>query len=523
MRFKGRKVLAAFVAVLALCAVASASALAAPPEFTLKAGEKFPSAIEGAKASIPAGYESTSFSAACSTNKSKGEVTGTKEVSLTLEWTGCHDGTTSLNSEGSPAGDIAVAGTGSLVFIHEDESSVGILFTLKTTTIYAGSLEETLKGSVLIPITPVNKEIAAGSPSLELAIDQEKPGVPKYTRYENEKGEAEYAALRLEAGGEKAAADLYVGASSSATFDVSPSKALTVSTTSPPPAWLSSFGSEGKGNGQFSYPGEVAVASNGDVYVTDTGNDRVQEFGPEGKYIRQWGSAGTGNGQFNDPKGIAVATNGDVYVVDAENERVQEFSSEGKYIRQWGSVGSGNGQFGVKSVWGWEGPDGIAVAPNGDVYVTDEGNHRVEEFTSTGGYITQWGSFGHENGQFSYPHGIAVASNGDVYVADECNTDRIQEFTGEGTFIRTWGSTGSGNGQFNSPHGLAVNASGDLYLADEGNDRVQEFSPTGGYFTQWGTAGTGNGQFNRPTGVAVASNGDVYVVDKENDRIQKFE
>ncbi len=89
-------------------------------------------------------------------------------------------------------------------------------------------------------------------------------------------------------------------------------------------------------------------------------------------YITQWGSQGTGNGQFYDLWGIAADSSGDVYVADTLNSRIQEFSDSGTYITQWGSAGSGNGQF--------NGPDGIAVDGSGNVYVSDDGNTRIEKF-----------------------------------------------------------------------------------------------------------------------------------------------
>ena len=285
--------------------------------------------------------------------------------------------------------------------------------------------------------------------------------------------------------------------------------------------YATTFGSEGTGEKQFRLPEGVAVAPGGDVYVADTQNDRVEELSATGEFIRAWGSEGTGNGQFEHPDGVAVASSGDVYVLDSENERVQEFSAEGKYELQWGSVGSGNGQFGAKSVYGWVGPEGIAVAPNGNVYVIDRSHSRVQEFTSTGEYVTQWGSFGHENGQFWLPDGIAVAADGDVYVSDAGN-DSVQEFSSSGAFITKWGSSGSGDGQFNCPDGVTAGPNNDVYVADKCNDRVQEFSSTGAFIADQGSTGSGNGQFSNPSSVAAAPDGDVYVLDKDNARVEEF-
>jgi len=84
------------------------------------------------------------------------------------------------------------------------------------------------------------------------------------------------------------------------------------------------WGSFGTGNGQFKWPASVAVAPNGNVYVADFGNDRVQYFTPTGSFLGKWGSEGAGDGQFVNPRGIAVASNGNVFVAD-DNDRVQYF------------------------------------------------------------------------------------------------------------------------------------------------------------------------------------------------------
>ena len=182
-------------------------------------------------------------------------------------------------------------------------------------------------------------------------------------------------------------------------------------------------------------------------------------------------------------------------------------------MTSWGNRGSGNGQF--------TNPYCVAVGNSGNVYVVDTGNNRVQEFTSTGTYVTSWGSSGSGNGQFNYPFGVAVDDSGNVYVADVFN-NRIQEFTSTGTYVTSWGSSGSSNGQFNSMRGVAVDDSGNVYVADFGNNRIQKFTSTGTYVTQWGSSGSGNGQFTNPFGVAVDNSGNVYVSDSNNNRVEKF-
>ena len=143
-------------------------------------------------------------------------------------------------------------------------------------------------------------------------------------------------------------------------------------------------------------------------------NFRVQKFTSDGGYLTQWGSQGSGNGQFEYSYGIAIDNLDNVYVADESNFRIQKFTTAGAYVAQWGSEGSGNGQL--------EFPAGIAVDDFGNVYVADMGNDRIEEFTSTGAYVTQWGSLGAGPGQFDDPYAVAVDGPGNVlYVADAAN------------------------------------------------------------------------------------------------------
>jgi len=80
------------------------------------------------------------------------------------------------------------------------------------------------------------------------------------------------------------------------------------------------------GDGQFVDLYGVALASDGSVYVADSGNNRIQKFTSEGVFVSKWGTEGTGDGQFVDPHGVAVASDGSVYVTDWSNDRIQKFS-----------------------------------------------------------------------------------------------------------------------------------------------------------------------------------------------------
>jgi tripartite motif-containing protein 71 len=288
-----------------------------------------------------------------------------------------------------------------------------------------------------------------------------------------------------------------------------------------PPTYITQWGSQGSGDGQFLYPVGIAVDASGNVYVADSNNNRIEKFTSSGAFITKWGVRGAGNGQFYIPTGVAVGDSGNVYVADSYNMRIQKFTSSGTYLSQWGKVGnsgsSGDGEFSLAT--------GVATDKNGNVYVADRYNYRIQVFTGSGAFIRKWGSYGDGNGQFNDPFGVAVDANGNVYVADQEYNHRIQVFTNSGTYLTQWGTPGTGNGQFNeanSPTGVAVDGAGRVYVADFANNRIQVFSGAGAYLTQWGTLGTGSGEFQNPYSVAVDGGGNVYVTDGYNHRIQVF-
>jgi DNA-binding beta-propeller fold protein YncE len=200
-----------------------------------------------------------------------------------------------------------------------------------------------------------------------------------------------------------------------------------------------------------------------------------------------------------DGKAITTDPSGDVWLLEiSPNNKVKEISTSGALLREFGfkTSGHGNGEF--------YNPSGIAVGPNGDVYITDEGNNRVQELTPAGEYIRQWGSEGSENGQFKRPADIAIEAKGDVWVVDTGN-DRVQEFTSEGVFIKKLGSKGSGNGQFEFAaggfaNGIVVDSGNHVWVGDREHKRVEEFTTEGTYIRQIALSSPANGIASDPEG-----------------------
>lgn len=289
---------------------------------------------------------------------------------------------------------------------------------------------------------------------------------------------------------------------------------------------LTQWGTRGVATTEFEFPYAIAVSNDDRVYVVDAGNSRVQVFNTDGAYDTEWGTNGIENGAFNFVvdsaaddgvfgflAGIAVDSSRHVYVVDTGNNRVQQFGDDGAYQAQWGSKGQANGQFDT--------PGGIDISPIGDIYVTDAYNHRVQKFAIDTNYQLQWGGQGRSDGQLSAPRGVTIDKFSNIYVADTIN-HRIQKFSADGDYLTQMGGLGSGAGLLNSPSDVAVDDDGYIYVADTGNNRVVKFNSNGSHNIEWGSVGGGSGQFQGPLGIDVGSDGYVYVADTGNHRIQKF-
>jgi hypothetical protein len=205
---------------------------------------------------------------------------------------------------------------------------------------------------------------------------------------------------------------------------------------------------------------------------------------------------------------VAISPSGRVFVVEDGNERVQYFTTDGSYLGGWSCP---------ESLGVFHRPLAIATDLAGDVYVSDR--ERILKFTSDGDYLLRWGSYGTGPGQFQRTVGITTDYNGDVYVVDQSSSARIQKFTATGVFLLSWLAT-------EAPSLVASDANANIYVTDENLNHVSKYSPTGTLLTQWGSTGNGNGQFSCPTGIALDTQGNVFVADQvctdTYARIQKF-
>ena len=290
---------------------------------------------------------------------------------------------------------------------------------------------------------------------------------------------------------------------------------------------------------KFNSPYGVAIDSGGNVYVADTGNNRIRKITPNGiSTLAGSGTAGylDGSGlsaQFRGPVSVAVDSSDNIYVADTGNHRIRKITSAGVVTTL---AGSGSASFldGSGTNASFSRPGGIAVDSAGNVYVGDIDNHRVRKITSAGVVTTLAGSAtaGYLDGQgtaaqFNQPAGVAVDSGGNVYVADIVNNN-IRKITSAGVVTTlAGGSRGSLDGQgttaqFNYPCSVAVDSAGYVYVADPDNHKVRKITPSGTVTTLAGGAQGPAALFNYPRGIAVDSAGYVYVADTGYNRIRKI-
>jgi DNA-binding beta-propeller fold protein YncE len=180
-------------------------------------------------------------------------------------------------------------------------------------------------------------------------------------------------------------------------------------------------------NDELLRPGGVVVDSIRDrVYVTNTGRHTISVFNTRGQYIGDIGVRGSGPGQFNFPTQIAIDHDGNIYIVDTGNFRIQVLGpGDGfmNFLSQFGSPGTGLCQFGR--------PKGIALDRDGNIYITDSLFHGVTIFSRDGKCLLTWGKRGWKPGLFEVPAGIHIDSNGLIYVVSQTNA-RVDVFEGLG-------------------------------------------------------------------------------------------
>jgi DNA-binding beta-propeller fold protein YncE len=269
---------------------------------------------------------------------------------------------------------------------------------------------------------------------------------------------------------------------------------------------LDAFGTKGSGDGQFRYPSDLALDSAGNIYVADQDNQRIQKLAPDGRLLAKLGSGSLDEhqmapGAFDDPSGVAVDPAGNVWVIENDNMRVQKLAPDGSPLLMFGGDA------------GFSDPKQLALAPSGDVYVTDL-NGSVFRFAPDG---TLLGTFG--GGRLETPGGIAVDRAGNVLVADR-DQFRVDVFSPSGDLLRSMSRPLREGGLY--ARDVALDASGNVWVLSDGQGLVK-FSPSGDLLATVSESLRGE---DRPAynalGIVAEAGGNVLVADTQVGRILRY-
>ena len=265
-----------------------------------------------------------------------------------------------------------------------------------------------------------------------------------------------------------------------------------------------SFGKEGIDPGEFQSPWGVAVNEDGEIAVTDLGNNRVQVFTNDGEFLLSFGEKGSDQGQFNNPCGVTYDRDGNFLVVDRGNSRIQQFSRTGQFMRTFGARGELGGKLSR--------PLGISSCFNGNILVADRDNKHVVVFSPEGRVLLKLNQGGLDPFHCIYHDNRFIVSDG--------NGSCIKVFSEQGDFLYQFGKRGAGNGEFDRMTGLAIDKSGLLVVCDHGNNRIQLFKLDGTFCCKFRVKRTSSGDFSEPVSVAILRDGKFAVTHWNGHRVQ---
>jgi DNA-binding beta-propeller fold protein YncE len=212
------------------------------------------------------------------------------------------------------------------------------------------------------------------------------------------------------------------------------------------------------------YPVGMTVAPDGRLFVADTHYSRVLIYDRDGNLLATFGTAGRGPGEFEMPTDVAVDRDGNIYVSETGgNDRISKFNAAFHYVKSF--AGADDGEAATSR------PVGLTIDADNTLWVADAVNHRLLRFSLDGQLLGKIGSMGNEPGQFRYPYDTAMMPDGTLIVVEYGNS-RLQQVTADGKSLRTWGQAGWQVGQLGYPWGVAVIGK-KVYAVDSGNNRVQ--------------------------------------------------
>lgn len=274
--------------------------------------------------------------------------------------------------------------------------------------------------------------------------------------------------------------------------------------------FLHSFGKEGDGVGEFRHPSAIAIDANGNIYIADTGNHRLQKFDEKGVFQSMIGGFGWGKEQFNRPVDVCADNGLDVLVADYENRRVMRFDKELHWISSYRS----NIDEKERLVLGF--PTGVSLSRHGDLFITDDENRRILKLNTLWQAELSFGDYDGGEGALTAPTKIAVSQEDRIFVTDR-KAGYVLVYDYFGNFLQT-----IGQGVLKEPVGLCVDNNRSLvFISDVARHQVYVFNVFGRQIGAIGGFGNKLGAFNYPTDVALYKNL-LYVTEGNNHRVQIF-
>jgi len=255
-------------------------------------------------------------------------------------------------------------------------------------------------------------------------------------------------------------------------------------------------------------PCGVAVGPLGELYIADSGNNRLIKLDGQLNPVRDYGSYGEGIGRFHNPEDLVIDRGLTLYVVDASNRRIVLMNMDLNYV---GEIIPQDAPNEILSSQGRL--SGVAISPLGEVTVADYDNSRLIRMDNFGRFSRYVGDFGYGKGALLNPLGLATDKAGRCYVADGAN-GRIVVYDDFGNYLFEFGG-----GDLKRPSAVAVSPQGAIWVGDRDTDELFAFTNDGRLLFHTGSTGQEEGQFSDIEALAIASDGSLYVADAGNNRI----
>lgn len=332
---------------------------------------------------------------------------------------------------------------------------------------------------------------------------------------------------------------------------------------------VAGFQDSGREDGMFVYPRGICLDSDGNVYIPDVGNVRVQKFDPHGNFMEKWSFGEpdmeayemvtsilfgandsedddkpvsqriadlvieifaryhedikvlnlTGissdintffrNKNFHTIWDIAMDSAGNMYVCDSAYGCIHKITTAGEIEECVISNPDPDQLF-------W--PISIILDEQDNFYISDYATYKIYKYDSDAKLVTDWGGQGDGDGEFEYASAMALDSEGNIHIVDARNIC-VQKFDSNGVFLSKWELESSG---MRKPMGIAFDENDNVFLVDQRFDKARKFGPDKNLLVKWGGLGTDPDRMNAPESIAVGKDGSVYVVDTGNNRVQKF-